>query len=202
MELRGSRTLPVNPQIAWDALNDPEVLRASIDGCEELERISDTEFRAAITAAVGPVKARFRARLTLVDVVAPNSYTIRFDGQGGVAGFAKGEARVLLTPEGQDATRLDYDTKASVGGKLAQLGSRLADAAAKKSAADFFARFDHELERRHPRAPATGAPAAAQQESAGAAAKAGTKGSGRRIAIVLVLIAAVAAIGFMLYRLR
>ena len=100
MEMTGSQTLPVNRQIAWDALNDPEILKASITGCDELTRTSDTEFATQVTAAVGPVKAKFKAKLTLIDVVAPESYSIRFDGQGGVAGFGKGEARVKLTEQG------------------------------------------------------------------------------------------------------
>lgn len=145
MEMTGTQTLPVSQQVAWDALNDPEMLKASIMGCDLLERTSDTEFNAGVTAAIGPVKAKFKAKLTLSDVDAPNAYTIRFDGQGGVAGFGKGEATVKLTPEGDAQTRLDYTAKANVGGKLAQIGSRLVDSAAKKMADDFFKKFNAEL---------------------------------------------------------
>lgn len=152
MEMTGTQTLPVSQQIAWDALNDPEVLKASITGCDLLDRTSDTEFNAGVTAAIGPVKAKFKAKLTLSDVDAPNAYTIRFDGQGGVAGFGKGEATVKLTSEGENQTRLDYSAKANVGGKLAQIGSRLVDSAAKKMADDFFKKFNAELAKRNPAA--------------------------------------------------
>lgn len=151
MDMTGSQILPVAQQIAWDALNDADMLKTSIPGCEELTRTSDTEFSAVVNAALGPVKARFKAKLTLCEVDAPNAYTIRFDGQGGVAGFGKGEAKVTLSPEGGH-TRLDYAAKASVGGKLAQIGSRLVDSAAKKLAEEFFAKFTAELANRNPAA--------------------------------------------------
>ncbi|MGO4392292.1 carbon monoxide dehydrogenase subunit G [Variovorax sp. M-6] len=149
MDMTGSQILPVAQQVAWDALNDADMLKTSIPGCDELVRTSDTEFSAVVNAALGPVKARFKAKLTLSDVDAPNAYTIRFDGQGGVAGFGKGEAKVTLSPEGL-LTRLDYSAKASVGGKLAQIGSRLVDSAAKKLAEEFFAKFTAELAARNP----------------------------------------------------
>jgi carbon monoxide dehydrogenase subunit G len=152
--------LPVPQQIAWEALNDPEILKASIMGCDLLDRTSDTEFVAGVTAAIGPVKAKFKAKLTLSDVDPPNAYTIKFDGQGGAAGFGKGEASVKLIPEGA-STRLDYSAKANVGGKLAQIGSRLVDAASKKMADDFFTKFNAELARRNPEAVAAATAAAA-----------------------------------------
>ena len=198
MELTGTQTLSVSQQIAWDALNDPEILKASITGCDELTRTSDTEFATAVTAAVGPVKAKFKAKLTLQDVVVPESYTIRFDGQGGVAGFGKGEAQVKLTAEGAEATRLDYSCKASVGGKLAQIGSRLVDAAAKKMADEFFTKFNAELARRNPSAAA----ATASQPAPGAALQpvdaSGSTGMGGLIIITAALAGAVAAVGFFL----
>jgi carbon monoxide dehydrogenase subunit G len=174
MEMTGTQLLPVSQQIAWDALNDPEVLKASIMGCDLLERTSDTEFNAGVTAAIGPVKAKFKAKLTLTDVDAPNAYTIKFDGQGGAAGFGKGEASVKLSPEG-DSTRLDYSAKANVGGKLAQIGSRLVDAASKKMADDFFGKFNAELLKRNPAAAtpaAAGDPAAAEAPRASPSAPA------------------------------
>jgi carbon monoxide dehydrogenase subunit G len=194
MELTGSQTLPVSQQIAWDALNDPEILKASITGCEELTRTSDTEFNAAVTAAIGPVKAKFKAKLTLSDVVAPTSYKIRFDGQGGAAGFGKGEAKVTLTAEGADATRLDYAAQANVGGKLAQIGSRLVDAASKKLADEFFTKFNAELKRRNPSAEAP-APAVAAIEHAvhGTGASEGT-GTGGVMMYLVILLAAVAGV--------
>ena len=214
MEMTGSQTLPVNRQIAWDALNDPEILKASITGCDELTRTSDTEFATQVTAAVGPVKAKFKAKLTLFDVVAPESYTIRFDGQGGVAGFGKGEARVKLTPQGE-STLLEYSAKASVGGKLAQIGSRLVDATAQKMAGEFFSKFNAELARRNPdavaavAAAATAAGASGVGDSASAAsggapasaAHAGDASSGTLTAIVVALLAALATVGFVLSKL-
>ncbi|MBL8383512.1 MAG: carbon monoxide dehydrogenase subunit G [Burkholderiales bacterium] len=199
MELTGSQTLPVSQAIAWDALNDPEILKAAITGCDELLRVSDTEFSAAVTSAIGPVKARFKAKLTLSEVDAPHSYKIRFDGQGGAAGFGKGEAKVRLTPEGA-ATRLDYTAQASVGGKLAQIGSRLVDAAAKKLADDFFTKFNAELARRFaPAAPAAAAPAVAATAPA-AGAHPGDAGPGTLIAYVVALLAILAGVAAFLAR--
>lgn len=140
MEMKGSRIVPADVETAWRALNDPEVLRACIPGCESIDRVSDTEYRVAMTARVGPVSARFNGRLQLADIVPPQSYTLRFEGQGGAAGFANGTARVGLAPD-EAGTRVDYAVNAQVGGKLAQIGSRLVDGAAAKIADDFFARF-------------------------------------------------------------
>jgi uncharacterized protein len=140
MELKGSRAVPASVEQTWKALNDPEVLKACIAGCESIERIADNEYRVVMTARVGPVAAKFNGRILLSDIVAPTSYTIRFEGQGGAAGFANGEAQVSLASEGS-GTRIDYTAKAQVGGKLAQIGSRLVDGAAAKVADDFFARF-------------------------------------------------------------
>lgn len=196
MELTGSQTLPVSQQIAWDALNDPEILKASIMGCEELTRVSDTEFSAAVTAAIGPVKAKFKAKLTLSDVDAPTAYKIRFDGQGGAAGFGKGEAAVKLTAEGPAATRLDYSAQANVGGKLAQIGSRLVDAAAKKLSEDFFTKFNAELQRRNPAAEAPAAPSAAAALDAPpqAGRHPGDAGAGTIIGILVALGAVLAGL--------
>jgi carbon monoxide dehydrogenase subunit G len=140
MEMNGSRTVPADIDTTWRALNDPEVLKACIPGCESVERVSDNEYRLSMTARVGPVSARFTGRIVLADIVAPTSYTLSFEGQGGAAGFAKGEARVTLTAD-EPGTRIDYQVKSQVGGKLAQIGSRLVDGAAAKVADDFFARF-------------------------------------------------------------
>ena len=201
MELTGTQTLSVGQQIAWNALNDPEILKASITGCDELTRTSETEFATAVTAAVGPVKAKFRAKLTLQNVVVPTSYTIRFDGQGGVAGFGKGEAQVKLTAAGADSTVLDYTCKASVGGKLAQIGSRLVDAAAKKMADEFFTKFNAELARRNPSAviaASATAPKPAPGADLGTMGSSGSTGMGGLIIITAALVGAVAAVGFFL----
>jgi uncharacterized protein len=144
MEMTGIRNVPASVEATWAALNDPEVLKSCIAGCESVERLSDTEFRVAMTARVGPVSAKFSGRIILADLVAPTSYRLNFEGQGGAAGFARGEAKVALAAE-QDGTRIDYTATAQVGGKLAQIGSRLVDATAAKVADDFFARFVERL---------------------------------------------------------
>src|ERR1700675_749982 len=144
MDMSGSRTVPADTETTWRALNDPEVLKACIAGCESVERVSDNEYRLTMTARVGPVSARFTGRIVLADIVVPTSYTLSFEGQGGAAGFAKGEARVTLAAN-NPGTRIDYQAKSQVGGKLAQIGSRLVDGAAAKVADDFFARFADRL---------------------------------------------------------
>jgi carbon monoxide dehydrogenase subunit G len=144
MEMSGEQLIPVPQARVWAGLNDPEVLKASIPGCESIERVSDTEYKVVITAAVGPVKAKFNGKLLLADVNAPTSYRLAFEGSGGAAGFGKGGAQVSLAPDGA-GTRLSYLANAQVGGKLAQVGSRLIDGVAKKMADDFFQRFNAKL---------------------------------------------------------
>jgi carbon monoxide dehydrogenase subunit G len=144
MEMTGEQLIPVPQAEVWRALNDPEVLKACIAGCETIERVSDTEYRVALTASVGPVKAKFSGKLVLSDLNPPNSYSLSFEGSGGAAGFGKGGAQVSLKPEGS-GTRLTYTAKAHVGGKLAQVGSRLIDGVARKMADDFFVAFNRKL---------------------------------------------------------
>lgn len=141
MDMKGEQLIPIAQQRVWEALNDPEVLRMCIPGCETIEKVTDTEFKVAMTAAVGPVKAKFNGKLLLSDLDPPNSYAIAFEGSGGAAGFGKGGAKVTLKPEG-GSTRLEYAAKATVGGKLAQVGSRLIDGIAQKMTDDFFTRFN------------------------------------------------------------
>lgn len=140
MRLIGRRRLPVDRERAWSALNDPEILRAAIPGCEFIEKSGD-EYFVVMSSALGPVKARFRGRLKLENVVAPESYTMRFEGEGAAAGYAKGAADVTLTGEGTE-TLLDFRADAQVGGRLAQVGSRLIDPAAHKLVDEFFAAFE------------------------------------------------------------
>ena len=144
MEMSGEQLIPAPQRVVWDALNDPEMLKASVPGCESIERTGDNEYQVQMVARVGPVSAKFKGKLTLSDVKPPDSYSIAFEGQGGPAGFAKGGAHVRLAPEA-DKTKLSYDVKASVGGKLAQIGSRLVDAAAKKIADEFFKNFNEKM---------------------------------------------------------
>lgn len=144
MQMTGQRTLPVPPQQAWNALNDPQMLKECIPGCESVTLTGPLQYEVLMAARIGPVAAKFKGKLTQSDVVEPESYTISFDGQGGVAGFGKGSAKVRLTPVAA-GTQLDYDVSAQVGGKIAQIGSRLVDAAAAKIADDFFASFETKL---------------------------------------------------------
>ena len=144
MEMSGEQLIPASQQETWDALNDPEVLKACVPGCEAIEPAGDNQYQVLMVARVGPVSAKFKGKLTLSDIKPPSSYSLAFEGQGGAAGFAKGGAQVRLSTDGM-TTKLAYDVKASVGGKLAQIGSRLIDAAAKKVADDFFRNFNETM---------------------------------------------------------
>lgn len=172
MEMQASRTLAVSQQQAWEALNDPEVLKLCIPGCDKIESTGDNQYAVAMALKIGPVSAKFAGKITLSDIVPPESYHIAFDGSGGVAGFGKGNAQVKLVPlavdgVGQTGCELHYTVHATVGGKIAQLGQRLIDGAAKTMAEDFFKRFDDEMQRRYPRAEVSqaGALDAAQAEA-------------------------------------
>ena len=140
MDFSGEYIIPSTKQKVWDALNDPEVLKQCIDGCEELNKESESEFSARVTAKVGPVRAKFSGKVTLSDIDPPNGYKISGEGQGGVAGFAKGGAAVKLE-DSDGGTKLTYTAEAEVGGKLASVGSRLVEGVAKKTADDFFGKF-------------------------------------------------------------
>ncbi|GAB2175216.1 SRPBCC family protein [Dongia sp. agr-C8] len=141
MDMTGEHWINAPRQAVWAALNDPEVLKQSIAGCEELNKTSDTEFQAQVTAKVGPVKAKFGGKVTLSELDPPNGYTITGEGSGGAAGFAKGGAKVRLEDAEKGGTLLKYEVRAQIGGKLAQIGSRLVDGAARKMADEFFATF-------------------------------------------------------------
>ena len=141
MTMSGDVQLAANRQTVWAKLNDPEVLKSCIPGCELLAKNSDNEFQAVATVKVGPVKARWKGKVRLSDLDPPNSYRISGEGEGGVAGFAKGGAKVTLSDQGGGGTLLSYNVEAQIGGKLAQLGQRLINSAAKKTADDFFGKF-------------------------------------------------------------
>ncbi|MBV9813600.1 MAG: carbon monoxide dehydrogenase subunit G [Acetobacteraceae bacterium] len=140
MDMSGERRIPAPRDRVWAALNDPEVLKESIPGCQSLEKVSDTDLRATASIKIGPISARFTGKVELKDLDPPNAYRIEGEGQGGVAGFAKGGAAVKLA-DIEEGTLLTYDVKAQVGGKIAQLGARLIDATAKSYADNFFTRF-------------------------------------------------------------
>ena len=142
MDMSGEHRIPAPRDAVWRALNDPEILKQAIPGCEEVVKLSDTEFTAKVTSKIGPVSAKFAGKVTLSDLDPPNGYKISGEGQGGAAGFAKGGAEVKLEPGSSDQeTVLRYTVHAAVGGKIAQIGSRLIDGAARKTAEQFFGKF-------------------------------------------------------------
>lgn len=198
MDMQGSRELSVAQQVAWDALNDPEVLKACIPGCTKVEATGDNTFDMGMALKIGPVSAKFTGTIELTDIDAPNSYKLQFEGQGGPAGFGKGSSQVTLSPQGA-GTLLSYTVNASVGGKVAQLGQRLIDGAAGKIAEDFFKRFDKYLDEHHGAAEGAGdAPSAAEPapvKSAGHDHSEETAGASKRINWMV----AVAAVGLIAY---
>jgi carbon monoxide dehydrogenase subunit G len=145
--MTGEQLIPLPQAATWKALNDPAVLKDCIPGCETITRVSDNEYDVVMTAKVGPVSAKFKGRMTVTDSDPPNAYTLKFEGQGGVAGFAKGEATVRLAPQ-DSGTRLAYAAKANVGGKLAQVGARLIDGVARQIAEKFFDAFNKRASRK------------------------------------------------------
>jgi uncharacterized protein len=144
MDMTGEQVIALPQQRVWEALNDPQVLKDCIPGCEAMDKVSDTEYRVVLSAAVGPVKAKFNGKLLLSDLNPPNSYALNFEGSGGAAGFGKGDCKVTLSPA-DGGTRLAYSAHATIGGKLAQVGSRLIDGVARKMADDFFAKFNQRI---------------------------------------------------------
>lgn len=149
MELDGERVLPVERSIAWQALNDTEILKAAVPGCESIMPLSGTTYEVIVNAAIGPVKSRFKGNLELHDIIAPDSYAVRFDLQGS-AGFARGTAKVSLSDAEARSTRMTYSVNTSIGGKIAQIGSRLVDAAAATMTDRFFETFAAQLAARFP----------------------------------------------------
>jgi carbon monoxide dehydrogenase subunit G len=179
MDMQGSRVLAASRQQAWDALNDPEVLKACIPGCDRMEPAGENQYALGMAVKVGPVSARFGGKVLLQDVNPPSSYTLRFEGQGGAAGFGKGTAQVRLEPR-EPGCELHYTVNAQVGGRIAQVGQRLIDGVARSMAEDFFKRFDAEMQRRYPPPAVTAgaandgsgaAPAAAPEATAAAPAQ-------------------------------
>jgi carbon monoxide dehydrogenase subunit G len=149
MEMTGEQLVPAPQDKTWQALNDPEVLKACVPGCESITLTGENQYEVVMVARVGPVSAKFKGKLALSDIKPPSSYSISFEGQGGPAGFAKGGAKVNLTSENAHQTKLTYAAQANVGGKLAQIGSRLVDAAARKVAGDFFRNFNQKVGELH-----------------------------------------------------
>lgn len=196
MDLTGEYRIPAPRETVWAALNNPDILKACIPGCEELTKTSDTELVAKVVAKIGPVKAAFGGKVTLSDLDPPNGYTIAGEGQGGAAGFAKGGAKVRLEPaDGGAATVLHYAADAQIGGKLAQIGSRLVEGTAKKLADEFFAAFAVQAAAAAPVAATAEQPAASQPVSQPAPAVASATSSGLSPVLWIVgLVIIVAAI--------
>ena len=170
MDMTGQRALKATQQQTWEALNDPEILKACIPGCKKFEPTGDNAYAVAAGIKIGPVAATFNGNVQLTDIVAPTSYKLNFDAQGGVAGFGKGESSVELKPL-PEGCELNYTVHSTVGGKIAQLGQRLIDGVAKNMAEDFFKRFEAELEKRYP-------PAAADEEAASESGTSAAAGAG------------------------
>ncbi|MEJ7688720.1 MAG: carbon monoxide dehydrogenase subunit G [Variovorax sp.] len=180
MEMLGNRRLGVTQQQAWEALNDPETLKKCIPGCDKFELTGDNQYTVALALKIGPVSAKFNGKVALAEIMPPDSYRLSFEGQGGVAGFAKGSSSVSLKPvadapaDASPCCELDYTVQAQVGGKIAQLGQRLIDGAAKSTADDFFKRFDAEMQSRYGPPPAaseaTDVDAGSAEEKTGAVA--------------------------------
>ncbi|VTU32435.1 CoxG family protein [Variovorax sp. RA8] len=169
MEMLGNRRLPITQQQAWEALNDPETLKKCIPGCDKFEPAGENEYTVALAVKIGPVSAKFNGKVKLAEITPPDSYRLSFEGQGGVAGFAKGSSSVSLKPVADAQSpgcELDYTVQAQVGGKIAQLGQRLIDGAAKSTADDFFKRFEAEMQARYGPPPAVeGTEAQAEEPS-------------------------------------
>jgi carbon monoxide dehydrogenase subunit G len=163
MQLTNTQTLPVGQAQAWEALNDITLLQSAIPGCEGITATGENQYEVLVTAAIGPVKAKFKGKLRLENLQPPTSYTLQFEGQGGAAGHGKGHADIKLEPVNPRETVLHYTAHASVGGKIAQIGSRLVDMAAQKMATEFFETFNAKLAERYGVAPAEAPAAAAPQ---------------------------------------
>jgi carbon monoxide dehydrogenase subunit G len=187
MELTGERLIPADRAATWAAINDPEILKACIAGCESLERTADDAFAAVVALRVGPVSAKLKGTLRMLVVRPPEHCTLQFEAQGGAAGFGKGSAEVDLSEAGSGRTTLRYASKATVGGKMAQIGSRLVDAAAAKLAEDFFAAFEGRLA-----PPAPPPPIEAEPSPAPPFAAAPGPGQGGRVLMIVAVVAVVA----------
>ena len=198
MDMTGEFRIPAPRQRVWEGLNDPQILKECIPGCQTIEKVSDTEFAAKVLAQVGPVRANFAGKVTLSDLDPPQSYTIAGEGSGGVAGFAKGSAKVNLAEDG-GATLLHYAVQAHVGGKLAQIGSRLIDSVARKMAENFFTRFVAAVAPEQPAEAAEAVPGAAVAGPEVAATETAVKPKDVRLPPVLWVTGLAAVIGGILY---
>lgn len=185
MDMQGNRLLAVSQQQAWDSLNDPEMLKSCIPGCEKFELVTENEYAVTVAVKIGPVSAKFNGKVKLADIQAPVSYALQFEAQGGVAGFGQGESKVELMPH-EGGCELKYTVHSKVGGKIAQLGQRLIDGVAKSLAEDFFKRFEEALQAKFP---SVEAEAAVEQTSAIQTAAPSAPQTQRLVWITLAIVA-------------
>ena len=201
MDMQGNRLLAVSQQQAWDSLNDPEMLKMCIPGCEKFELVTENEYAVTVAVKIGPVSAKFNGKVKLADIEAPVSYALQFEAQGGVAGFGQGESKVELIPR-EGGCELKYTVHSKVGGKIAQLGQRLIDGVAKSLAEDFFKRFDEALQIKFVAGGVTGDPSDASQVTAPSAASQAAAPRASNIRGLLVTVAAVVAVALLTWYLR
>jgi len=199
--MQGNRLLAVSQQQAWDSLNDPEMLKMCIPGCEKFELVTENEYAVTVAVKIGPVSAKFNGKVKLADIEAPVSYALQFEAQGGVAGFGQGESKVELMPR-EGGCELKYTVHSKVGGKIAQLGQRLIDGVAKSLAEDFFKRFDEALQIKFVAGGVTGDPSDASQVTAPSAASQAAAPRASNIRGLLVTVAAVVAVALLTWYLR
>jgi carbon monoxide dehydrogenase subunit G len=201
MDMQGSRPLAVSQQQAWDSLNDPEILKACIPGCEKFERVADNEYAVTVAVKIGPVSAKFNGKVKLADIQAPVSYALQFEAQGGVAGFGQGESKVELMPH-EGGCELKYTVHSKVGGKIAQLGQRLIDGVAKSLAEDFFKRFEEALQAKFAGGDVAGAQGGATPAPAPLASSQAATPSASNVRGLLLTIVAVVAVALFTWYVR
>ncbi len=201
MDMQGNRLLAVSQQQAWDSLNDPEILKSCIPGCEKFELVTENEYAVTVAVKIGPVSAKFNGKVKLADIQAPVSYALQFEAQGGVAGFGQGESKVELMPR-EGGCELKYTVHSKVGGKIAQLGQRLIDGVAKSLAEDFFKRFEEALQAKFAGGDVTVAQGGAIQATAPMTSSQVATPSASNIRGLLLTIVAVVAVALLTWYVR
>ncbi len=201
MDMQGNRQLAVSQQQAWDSLNDPEILKACIPGCEKFERVAENEYAVTVAVKIGPVSAKFNGKVKLADIQAPVSYALQFEAQGGVAGFGQGESKVELMPH-EGGCELKYTVHSKVGGKIAQLGQRLIDGLAKSLAEDFFKRFEEALQAKFAAGDVASAQGGAIQAAEPSASNQGATPSARNTQRLVWITVAVVAVALFTWYVR
>jgi uncharacterized protein len=201
MDMQGNRLLAVSQQQAWDSLNDPEILKSCIPGCEKFELVNENEYAVTVAVKIGPVSAKFNGKVKLADIQAPVSYALQFEAQGGVAGFGQGESKVELMPH-EGGCELKYTVHSKVGGKIAQLGQRLIDGVAKSLAEDFFKRFEDALQAKFAGGDMAGAQGGATLAPTPLVSSQGATPSASNVRGLLLTIVAVVAVALLTWYVR